>query len=215
MELEKLVLDCRKGARKESLLTDLFAMLDGDGRSGFLNDLSSVDSDKDYYESICFSDGTLVIDGLTEAQSRELHGHDHEHHTFDEVRRCIDSLDVSARVKADTLGVYGILSQGEAKAHGVDVENVHFHEVGNLYAIMSIVSICMIMERLGAESIVSTPIATGFGHVDCAHGRLSIPAPATANILEGLPTIVGDVEGELTTPTGAAVIRYFAGGFTD
>lgn len=214
MELETLILDCRKGARKESLLTDLLAILDDDGRSGFLNDLSQLDLEGRYFEDIAYRDGALMIDGATESQSKGRRN-GHEHHSLDEVLGCIGSLNASDKVKADAFGIYGILSQGEAKAHGVDVENVHFHEVGNIYAIVTIVSICMIVERLGVEGIVATPITTGFGYVDCAHGRLPIPAPATANILEGLPSVAGDAEGELATPTGVAIVRHFADGFTD
>lgn len=205
----RLKLDCSAGARKDSLVDALAGLLDDAAQDAFAGNLGKIGISGLGACVVRGGDGAHVaieIDGKTEQEARSHH----EHHSLDEVRSKIRALDVEDGVKLDALGIYDILADAEAKAHRTNVEGVHFHEVGNDFAIAHIVAFCMLVHALAPESIVATPIATGYGFVDCAHGRLPIPAPATANVLAGLPTIVGDVEGELTTPTGAAMVRYFA-----
>ena len=146
------------------------------------------------------------------------HEHDHEehhhHHThMSDIENIINVLNVSDKVKADALAVYGLIAEAESKAHGKPVTDIHFHEVGTMDAVADIVGVCVLLEQIGADKIVVSPLATGFGQVRCAHGILPVPAPATASIIEGIPTYSGDVEGELLTPTGAALLKHFAGSF--
>lgn len=141
------------------------------------------------------------------------HEHTHEHSGMHEIGHIIDHLPVSDTVKKNALAVYALIAQAESEVHGRPVDQVHFHEVGALDAVADIVGVCMLMERIGAEKIVCTPVTTGFGHVRCAHGVLPVPAPATAHILRGVPTLAGNVEGELCTPTGAALLKHFADEF--
>ncbi|MDR1077634.1 MAG: nickel pincer cofactor biosynthesis protein LarC, partial [Propionibacteriaceae bacterium] len=103
--------------------------------------------------------------------------------------------------------------QAEAKIHGQPASQVHFHEVGHLDALADVVGVCLLLERLDPDQIVVSPIHVGRGFVTCAHGVLPVPAPATAELLRGLPTWAGPVEGELCTPTGAALLRHFATAF--
>ncbi len=142
-------------------------------------------------------------------------GHHHHHHSLGEVREAICASGVTPRAQRCAHGVYDLLAQAEAKAHGVSVDEVHFHEVGSAEAVGFVLRACAAMDALGPQRVLATPVCTGFGHVDCAHGRLSIPAPATANVLEGVPAFAGSEEGELTTPTGAALVVYFAEEFMD
>ena len=147
------------------------------------------------------------------------HDHDHEehhhhHHThMSDIENIINGLNVSDKVKEDALAVYGLIAEAESKAHGKPVTDIHFHEVGTMDAVADIVGVCVLLEQIGADKIVVSPLATGFGQVRCAHGILPVPAPATARIIEGIPTYSGDVEGELLTPTGAALLKHFAGSF--
>ena len=146
------------------------------------------------------------------------HEHEHEehhhHHThMSDIENIINGLNVSDKVKADALAVYGLIAEAESKAHGKPVTDIHFHEVGTMDAVADIVGVCVLLEQIGADKIVVSPLATGFGQVRCAHGILPVPAPATASIIEGIPTYSGDVEGELLTPTGAALLKHFAGSF--
>lgn len=148
------------------------------------------------------------------------HDHDHEgehhhhHHThMSDIEKIIGGLNVSDKVKQDALAVYGLIAEAESKAHGKEISEIHFHEVGTMDAVADIVGVCVLLEQIGADKIVVSPLATGYGQVRCAHGILPVPAPATASIIEGIPTYSGNVEGELLTPTGAALLKHFADSF--
>ena len=109
--------------------------------------------------------------------------------------------------------MYGLIAEAESRAHGVPVCDIHFHEVGTLDAVADITAVCMLMERLAPEQVLVSPVHVGSGHVQCAHGILPVPAPATAWILRDVPIYGGGIKSELCTPTGAALLRYFADGF--
>ncbi len=144
------------------------------------------------------------------------HGHDHGHHhhshfSMEDVTRIIDSLNVEDKVKEDVKNIYQIIAQAESQVHGRSVAEVHFHEVGAMDAVADITGCAMLFHELRAEKIMASPVTTGYGQVRCAHGILPVPAPATALILQGIPCQAGRIEGELCTPTGAALVKYFAG----
>ena len=145
------------------------------------------------------------------------HEHEHEHHHhhthMSDIENIINGLNVSDKVKSDALAVYGLIAEAESKAHGKPVTDIHFHEVGTMDAVADIVGICVLLEQIAPAKIVVSPLATGFGSVRCAHGILPVPAPATASIIEGIPTYSGNIEGELLTPTGAALLKHFADSF--
>ena len=132
------------------------------------------------------------------------------HHGIVEVRETIGNLRVSDPVKEDMLGVYEILAKAEAHVHECAVDDTHFHEVGNGEAILNTLMICLAIKYLRPDYIVSSPVQTGSGQIECAHGLMDIPAPATAAILAtGIPTCEEKLEGELCTPTSAAIIKHF------
>ena len=141
------------------------------------------------------------------------HGHTHEHHGMEEILSRVNALALPVRVKQDITAIYQDIAQAESRVHGRPVNEVHLHEVGMLDAIADIASVSLLLYKLAPDRICASPITTGFGAVRCAHGILPVPAPATAILLEGMPTRAGQVEGELCTPTGAALIRHFAGSF--
>lgn len=142
------------------------------------------------------------------------HSHGHHHHsTLGSVSEIIRSMDLDEKVQADAIGVYEILAQAEAQAHNMPVDQVHFHEVGSLDAIYDIVGVALLINSLGAEKILASPVHLGSGFVKCAHGLMPVPAPATANILAGIPVYQGSIQGELCTPTGAALLKYFVDDF--
>lgn len=152
-----------------------------------------------------------------EHEHHHEHEHEHEHHHhhthMSDIENIINGLNVSDKVKADALAVYGLIAEAESKAHGKPVTDIHFHEVGTMDAVADIAGVCVLLEQIAPDRIIVSPLATGYGQVRCAHGILPVPAPATASIIEGIPTYSGDVEGELLTPTGAALLRHFAGSF--
>ena len=143
------------------------------------------------------------------------HGHHHHHATVADIEGIIDGLDVSEKVKADAKAVYALIAEAESRVHGHPVSEIHFHEVGTLDAVADVVGVCLLMEAIGAEKIAASPVHVGSGHVRCMHGILPVPAPATALILTGIPTYGGQVQGELCTPTGAALLRHFVSSFGD
>lgn len=143
----------------------------------------------------------------------EHHHHEHEHHSMADIENIIDGLKVSDKVKSDAKEIYKLIAAAESDVHGLPVCDVHFHEVGAMDAIADIVGNCMLMEEIGAEKIVASPINVGSGSVKCAHGILPVPAPATCEILKGIPYYSNDIDSELCTPTGAAILRYFAESF--
>lgn len=148
-----------------------------------------------------------------EHEHEHHHHHDesaHEHFDINSIHHIIDGLPVSDKVKSDVGAVYGIIAAAEAKVHGKPVELVHFHEVGAMDAIADVASVCLLMERIGADKIMASPVHLGSGTVRCAHGVLPVPTPATADILRGVPSYGGEVRGELCTPTGAALLKHFA-----
>lgn len=142
------------------------------------------------------------------------HGHHHEHahhsHTaLADIRLAVGALSVSDAVKNQVLSVYDRIAQAESQVHGVPVDQIHFHEVGSLDALADITAVCYLLEQLAPEQIMASPVQVGYGKVRCAHGILPVPAPATAQILLGIPIRAGDIPGELCTPTGAALLRQF------
>ena len=137
------------------------------------------------------------------------HEHTHVHRGMEEIKNIISSLPVSERVKGDALSVYKLIAEAESAAHNCEVSEIHFHEVGTMDAIADIVGVCMLIDELSPDMIVSSPINTGSGTVQCAHGILPVPAPATAFILKGIPIYSNEINGELCTPTGAALVKYF------
>lgn len=144
------------------------------------------------------------------AHTHEHHGHHHSHAGMPEISHILDSLSVEEKVKQDVKNIYQIIAEAESRVHGKEVSEIHFHEVGTADAIADITGCAMLIHELGIEQVIVSPVSTGFGQVRCAHGILPVPAPATALILQGIPCKAGNVEGELCTPTGAAVLKYFA-----
>ena len=142
------------------------------------------------------------------------HGHEGHHHSgMHDVEHIVSHLAVSRQVKADILAVYGLIAGAESKVHGVPVPDIHFHEVGTLDAIADVAAVCLLMEELAPEQVIASPVHVGSGQVRCAHGLLSVPAPATAELLRGVPIYGGEIPGELCTPTGAALLRHFVNSF--
>lgn len=141
------------------------------------------------------------------------HHHHHEHHKLSDVTEVISKLNFSEKVKKDAVEVYNLIAQAESHAHGVEVNEIHFHEVGNKDAIMDITAVCYLMNLIGADKIIASPIHVGSGSVHCAHGVMPVPAPATEYLLRGIPYYQGEIKSELCTPTGAALLKYFASSF--
>ncbi len=166
---------------------------------------------------------SVLVDGVEEISEDvhdHYHEHDHEHihdheyhshNSVDDIEKIIEGLNISKEIKSDIREVYQLLAQAESKVHGESVSQIHFHEVGEKDAIADITAVCYLLHELDPDKIIISPINVGNGQVKCAHGILPVPAPATALLLEGIPTYSPEkLVGELCTPTGAALVKYFA-----
>ena len=143
------------------------------------------------------------------------HGHHHHHSGMHEIGHMVEHLPVSQRVRADVRAVYDRIAQAESHVHGVPVTDIHFHEVGTMDAVADVTAVCLLMEELAPDQVIASPVHVGSGTVRCAHGILPVPAPATAYILRDVPIYGGGIDGELCTPTGAALLRHFVTRFGD
>jgi len=148
-----------------------------------------------------------------EHHHEETHEHHHHHTSMAEIESIINSLKIPENVKADIIEVYKLIAAAESNAHGKPVTDIHFHEVGTMDAIADITSVCLLFDKIGAQSIFSSAINVGSGQVHCAHGILPVPAPATAFILKDIPVYSNHIKGELCTPTGAALLKHFVNHF--
>jgi pyridinium-3,5-bisthiocarboxylic acid mononucleotide nickel chelatase len=170
----------------------------------------------------------VVVDGKKDlpreefwaAETEQLKDHDHgkEHSHSNsrhlaEILKIIAGAPVSERAKQTTGAIFAALGEAEAKVHNVPIEKVHFHEVGAVDAIVDIVCAAVGAEALHVDRILASPLNVGGGTVTCAHGVMPVPAPATLELLKGIPIYSGDVIKELVTPTGAAIVKVLAAEF--
>ena len=146
-------------------------------------------------------------------EDEDLHAHGHHHSGLEQIDHIISHLRISDQVRRDVMAVYDLIAQAESHAHGVPVNQIHFHEVGTMDAIADITAVCYLLDKLHADKIYASAVHVGSGQVKCAHGILPVPAPATAYILRGVPTYGGEIRGELCTPTGAALLKHFVSEF--
>lgn len=147
-------------------------------------------------------------------ETGETHSHAHHHHSgMHEIEHIVNELPVSERIRKDVLAVFGMIAEAESHVHGVPVTEIHFHEVGTMDAVADITAVCVLMDQIAPDQVIVSPVHVGSGQVKCAHGILPVPAPATAYILKDVPVYGGEIRGELCTPTGAALLKYFASRF--
>ena len=139
------------------------------------------------------------------------HSHGHEHRNLRTIRNIIENSKLNDNIKKNALGIFEIIADAEAKAHGIDKEEVHFHEVGAVDSIIDIVGACVLLDDLDVKNLYFSKLYEGVGYQPCAHGPMPIPVPAVANIINNLdlPLNIIDEEGEHITPTGAAFVKYF------
>jgi pyridinium-3,5-bisthiocarboxylic acid mononucleotide nickel chelatase len=150
--------------------------------------------------------------------SDEHHHHHHNHHHIDhrslsEIKRLITTSSLSDRIKDRAETLFQRIGEAEAKIHNIPIESVHFHEVGAIDSIVDIVGACVGLDALKIERVISSPLHVGSGTFKCAHGTYPVPGPATAQLLQGVPIYSKEIEGELVTPTGAAIISTFASSY--
>ena len=215
--MKSLYLDCGMGAAGDMLAAALLEL--HPDRDGFIRRMNNmglhgvrISAEKVTKCGICGTHFTVSVHGIEEDEKLHAHHH-HEHADMHSIEHIIEHLDIPAAVKEDVRAVYSLIAEAESKVHGVPVTDIHFHEVGRMDAIADITAVSLLIRELGAERISTSPVCTGSGTVRCAHGILPVPAPATAELLKGIPITAGDIRTELCTPTGAALLKHFVKSF--
>lgn len=159
--------------------------------------------------------------GHADADRHQHGGHAHSHHHHGphrhlaDIRGIIENSSLSDTVKQRATSVFTRLGEAEAKAHGIAIDKVHFHEVGAVDAIVDVVGACVCLELLEIDRVVCSALPPGSGTVHCAHGEMPVPTPATAELLRGVPLAPNRNSGELLTPTGAAILTTLADEYAD
>lgn len=238
--MKTLYLDCSMGAAGDMLAAALLELLpDPDAFVAELNALAIPGVKFSREASVkCGITGThlqVTVHGEEEGAHDHHHAHSHDHHhdhahahhhdhahihhhhaSLHDIEHIVRGhLSLPATVADNVMAVYRLIAGAESKAHGKPVSEIHFHEVGTMDAIADITAVCLLMHRLAPDEIIVSPVHVGSGQVHCAHGILPVPAPATATILQDVPIYGGSIQGELCTPTGAALLKHFANSFGD
>lgn len=236
--MKTLYLDCSMGAAGDMLAAALLELLpDPDAFVAELNALAIPDVKFSRETSVkCGITGThlqVTVHGEEEGAHDHHHAHSHDHHhdhahahhhdhahshhhhaSLHDIEHIVRGhLSLPATVADNVMAVYRLIADAESKAHGKPVSEIHFHEVGTMDAIADITAVSLLMHRLAPDEIIVSPVHVGSGQVHCAHGILPVPAPATATILQDVPIYGGSIQGELCTPTGAALLKHFADSF--
>lgn len=236
--MKTLYLDCSMGAAGDMLAAALLELLpDPDAFVAELNALAIPGVKFSREASVkCGITGThlqVTVHGEEEDAHDHHHAHSHDHHhdhahahhhdhahihhhhaSLHNIEHIVRGhLSLPATVADNVMAVYRLIADAESKAHGKPVSEIHFHEVGTMDAIADITAVCLLMHRLAPDEIIVSPVHVGSGQVHCAHGILPVPAPATATILQDVPIYGGSIQGELCTPTGAALLKHFANSF--
>jgi uncharacterized protein (TIGR00299 family) protein len=146
-----------------------------------------------------------VVDKHHEHRHKPGHEH-HNHRHLEDVYKIIDAAELTDGAREIARDIFLRLAKAEAHVHGTEIEKVHFHEVGAIDSLIDMIGAAWLIDRLGITKTFSTPVTTGYGFVHTQHGKLPVPAPATQILLHGMVTVPGDHEGEMCTPTGAAIL---------
>ncbi|MCH5192261.1 MAG: nickel pincer cofactor biosynthesis protein LarC [Oscillospiraceae bacterium] len=217
--MKTLYLDCGMGAAGDMLTAALLELFpDPDEFIERLNELSipnvHITKEKAVKCGITGTHISVTVHGTEENDEMHDHRHHHHHHSgMHDIEHIISHLNLPQKVKNDISAVYGLIAEAESHVHGVPITDIHFHEVGTMDAVADVTAVCMLMNELSPDEVVVSPIHVGSGQVNCAHGILPVPAPATAYILKDIPIYGGEITGELCTPTGAALLKHFADRF--
>ncbi len=222
--------DCSMGAAGDMINASLLELVED--KKALIDKINSLGIDGVEVESkktekcgIVGNSFSVKIDGNEEIEHSHIHEdthsdensqeHHHSHSHLSDIESIVNNFDIDKDVKKDVLNIYRILAESESISHGKSVDKIHFHEVGEIDAIIDITMACMLFNTIKADKIISSPINVGSGTVKCVHGILPVPAPATLNILKNVPMYSSDIKSELCTPTGAAILKYYVDEYRD
>lgn len=205
--MKTLYLDCSMGAAGDMLTGALLELIPA--QDAFLSRLNALGlAGVSYLQEPSVKCGIRGTHITVTVFGEEEDAHSHDHRRLHDISALTEALPDT--IRRDVLAVYTRIAEAESQVHGIPVEQVHFHEVGAMDALADIAAVCLLLRELAPDEIVVSPVHIGSGQVRCAHGLLPVPAPATALLLRGVPCYGGAIQGELCTPTGAALLRHFA-----
>ena len=215
--MEKILyFDCFSGISGDMTIGALLDL--GIDREQFLSELKKLDIDgyeieikKAQKNGITGTDFNVHINH--HHHDHEEHHHHHDHRNLHDIEHIIDHSTLEASIKDLSKRIFRIVAEAEAQVHGKSIDEVHFHEVGALDSIIDIVGTAICIHMLDIEEIHASPLHVGSGFVECAHGIIPIPAPATLEILKNVPIYNEGIRSELVTPTGAAIIKALSSDF--
>jgi uncharacterized protein (TIGR00299 family) protein len=213
--MRTLFLDCGMGAAGDMLSAALLELTDDPEKTlAELNALGipGVEYSAEKTEKCGVVGTRLHVTFMGDEEGRDEEHH-HHHGRPSDIEAVIAGLNMPETAKTDAREIYALIAGAEAEVHGKTLADIHFHELGTMDAVADVAAVSFLIDRLAPERIVCSPVRTGYGRVKCAHGILPVPAPAAAVLLKGVPVYAGDIEGEMCTPTGAAVLKHFAGEF--
>ena len=234
--MKTLYLECGMGAAGDMLMAALYELLDEDQRADFLHTMNALGLPGVELAPVPAKTSGIMgthMQVTVHGQEETAHGHEHDHghehshphgHSHHHEHKhhhatpahiggLIDGLPLPQVVRENARRVYDAIAQAEAQAHGCGVGDVHYHEVGALDAVADVVGVCYALHLLDPDLVTASPVHVGYGTVRCAHGIMPVPAPAAAALLKGIPIYSGEIQGELCTPTGAALLKTFVQSF--
>ena len=228
--MKTLYLECGMGAAGDMLMAALYELLDEDQRADFLHTMNALGLPGVELAPVPAKTSGIMgthMQVTVHGQEETAHGHEHSHphgHSHHHEHKhhhatpahiggLIDGLPLPQVVRENARRVYDAIAQAEAQAHGCGVGDVHYHEVGALDAVADVVGVCYALHLLDPDLVTASPVHVGYGTVRCAHGIMPVPAPAAAALLKGIPIYSGEIQGELCTPTGAALLKTFVQSF--
>lgn len=198
--MKTLYFDCFAGASGNMILGGLVSL--GVDKDELINQIKLLNIPEFEIEFT-----TRDKSGITAIHADVKVPHEHVHRHLHNIEKIINDSDLSDSIKKSAISIFTNLAEAEAKIHGIEVKKVHFHEVGAMDAIIDVVGACIGFELLGIEKFACSKIHVGSGFAQMAHGKFPIPPPAVAELLKGIQIYSTEIEGELCTPTGAAIIK--------
>ncbi|MEN8187351.1 MAG: nickel pincer cofactor biosynthesis protein LarC, partial [Bacteroidota bacterium] len=199
-----------------TIFIESFSGISGDMFLGALAGLSdSYDELRNLPEFLNMSDAQVVLSEVEKngiackhVKITDLNPKNTHHRYLSDIIRIIENAKISENAKKIAKEIFLIIGKSESKIHNIPLEKIHFHEISGVDSIIDIVGCAVLIDKLNIRKTFATAVCTGFGFVNTQHGKLPVPAPATADILSGIPHYAGDETGERVTPTGAAILKY-------
>lgn len=226
--MKTLYINCHMGVAGDMLMGSLFALLSHEKQKIFLDCMNGLLLDVTVSSDLMANEGNncyrmRVLVQQKEENSRDVSVGNIESRSSDiliptfatevSIDDIINKFKLSEHIKKDIRSVFYSILKAQGKVHKVFMKKVHFSSLGNKDALVDITGVCLLMDMLGISKVIASPIHVGFGQVCYRNRVFDVPAPATRELLKGIPTYHGEIEGELCTPTGAALIKYFVSEF--